>query len=92
MRGLGDARTVVARLDAPDRDVLGGGQVIAHEVLEDHADARAQRGEVVLAQVAAVEQDAAFVGVVQAREQLHERGLARAVLADQRQHLAGAPA
>ena len=45
--------------------------------------------EVVVAQVAAVEQDAAFVGIVEPREQLDERGLAGAVLADQRQHLAG---
>ena len=49
----------------------------------------AQLLEVVVAQVVAVEQDAAFVRVVQAREQLHQRGLAGAVLADQRQHLAG---
>ena len=45
--------------------------------------------EVVLAQVVAVEQDAALVGVVEARQQLDQRGLAGAVLADQRQHLAG---
>ena len=44
--------------------------------------------EVVLAQVVAVEQDAALVGIVEPREQLHERRLARAVLADERQHLA----
>ncbi len=62
--------------------------MVAHEVLEDHADVRAQRVQVVLAQVVAVEQDAALVGVVEARQQLDQRGLAGAVLADQRQHLA----
>ena len=49
----------------------------------------AQREQVVLAQVVTVEQDAAFVRIVEAREQLHERRLAGAVLADQREHLAG---
>ena len=41
-----------------------------------------------LAQVLAVEQDAALGGLVEAREQLDERRLAGAVLADQREALA----
>ena len=45
--------------------------------------------EVVFAQVVAVEQDAAFVRIVEAREQLDQRRLAGAVLADQREHFAG---
>ncbi len=90
LRGLDDARTIVARLDASDRDVVGGSQVIAHEVLEDDADVGAQREQVVLAQVVAVEQDASLVGIVEARQELHQRGLAGAVLAHQRQHLARA--
>ena len=45
-------------------------------------------GEVVLAEVVAVEQDAALVGVVEPRQQLDQGGLAGAVLAHQRQHLA----
>ena len=45
--------------------------------------------EVVVAQVVAVEQDAAFVRVVEPGQQLHQGGLAGAVLADQRHHLAG---
>ena len=62
--------------------------MVAHEVLEDHADAGAHVVQVVVAQVAPVQQDPALVGVVQPRQQLHQRGLAGAVLADQRQHLA----
>ena len=50
---------------------------------------RAQREEVVVAQVVSVEQDAAFVRVVETRQQLDQRRLAGAVLADQRQHFAG---
>ena len=37
----------------------------------------------------AIEQDATFVGIVEAGEKLHERRLAGAVLADQREHFAG---
>ena len=64
--------------------------MVAHEVLEDHPDVGAQVVQVVLAQVLPVEQDAALVRVVQPRQQFHQRGLAGAVLADQRQHLASA--
>ena len=44
--------------------------------------------EVVLAQVVAVEQDPPLVGVVEPRQELHERRLAGAVLAHEGQHLA----
>jgi hypothetical protein len=37
----------------------------------------------------AVEQDAAFVGIIEAGEELHERRLAGAIFSHQRQHLAG---
>jgi hypothetical protein len=57
--------------------------MVAHEVLEDHADVRAQLGQVVLAEVVPVEQDAPLVRIVEARQQLDERRLAGAVLADQ---------
>ena len=60
-------------------------EVVAHEILEDDADVAAQLGEVVLAQVEAVEQDAPFGRVVEPRQQLDDGGLAGAVLADQRQ-------
>ena len=63
--------------------------MIANEVLKDHADIGAQVEQVVFAQVVSVEKDAPLVGVVQARQELHHRRLARAVLADQRQDLAG---
>jgi hypothetical protein len=67
-----------------------GGQVITHEVLEDHADVRAQlrRGRTRAGRARPA--GCALVGLVEARQQLHQRRLARAVLADERQHLAGA--
>ncbi len=40
-------------------------------------------------EVGAVDQDAAFVGIVEAGQELDDGGLAGAVLADQRQRLAG---
>ena len=84
-----DALLVVARLDAADGDVVAGGEIVAHEILEDDTHVGAQLFDVVFAKIAAVEQDAAFVGVVQPGQQLHQGGLAGAVLADQRHHLAG---
>ena len=69
-------------------DVFAHHELVAHEVLEDDADAPAQHGGVPFLQVAAVEQHAAMRGFVQARQQLDQRGLARAVFTDQRQALA----
>jgi hypothetical protein len=87
-RGL-DAGPIGAGLDAPDGDVLRRGQVVTHEVLEDHANVRTQFLEVVLAG------RARRAGcdprrVVEAGQKLHQCRLARSVLADERQHLAGA--
>ena len=61
-----DPFAVVARRDASERDIVAGGEVVAHEILEDHAHAAAQLFDVVFAEVVAVEQDAAFVRVLQA--------------------------
>src|SRR5439155_17929484 len=54
----------------------------ADEVLEDGRHARAPAGEVDVAQVDAVDFDGAAARVVQAAQQLGQRGLARPVLAD----------
>ena len=90
LRRGGDPRAIESRIDAADGDVLARGQVVAHEILEDDADVPAQRLEVVVAQIVAVQHHVALVGIVEAREQLDQRGLAGAVLAHQRQHFAGA--
>ena len=73
-----------------EHDVLGDGEDRdEHEVLVDHADAGGDRvagaGEV-LHHV--VEDDLALVGRVEAVEDVHQRGLAGAVLAEQRVDLA----
>jgi hypothetical protein len=80
-----------ARL-APDEDVLRDREV-GHQVelLVDDADPELLG---VLGTVDGhplpVEEELALVGRVDAGQQLHQRGLAGAVLADQRQHLAAA--
>src|SRR2546422_7463576 len=54
---------VVQRLDLAHPDVLLEDEIVADEVLEDDADVPAQAAQVVVAQIDAVEQDAALVRV-----------------------------
>src|SRR6185436_12703457 len=77
---------------APEEDVLGHGQVRHQvELLVDDADPESQRGARARDHDRrATEPDRARVAAIYTREHLHERGLARAVLADQRMDLAGA--
>ena len=82
------ARSSLASI-RPTRDVVGSAEIVADEILEDDAHVSAQRTEIVLAQIVAIEQDATFVGIVQAGEELHERRLAGAVLTNQGDNLAG---
>ena len=60
------------------------GHLEAHEVLEDDPDLAVKVGEVVLAEVDAVEQDLALGGIVETGDELDDGGLALAVLADER--------
>src|SRR5579871_432039 len=76
--------TLVARTD-----VLSHQHLVAHEVLEDHADALAQCGLVPEREILPVEKYAPRGGCVEPREQLDERGLTRPVLANQREARAG---
>ena len=73
-----------------EHDVLGGGEDVDElEVLVHHADLVAEgvlRGGD--ARLFPVHEDAPFVGVVDARDHVHERRLAAAVLAEQRQNFA----
>ena len=85
---------IASTLVAQD-DVLGDGErVHQHEVLVDHADAQgdrvARRRDLHLL---AADRDPAAIGRIHPVQHPHQRGLPRAVLADQRVHLArdGAP-
>lgn len=82
---------VAAAQLAADMDVLRDAQVRREaELLIDHRDARFARGErPVDRDRPAVDQDLATgIGLIRARQDLHERRLARAVLAHQRMDLA----
>jgi hypothetical protein len=48
-----DARAVVPRFDPSHRDVVGGAEIVADEILEDDAHVSAQRTEIVLSQIVA---------------------------------------
>ena len=90
-RGVVVEEALVARLD-PEHDVLGDRHHRnEHEVLVHHADPaldrvlrRAERDAL------AVEDDLALVGLREPVEDVHQRRLAGAVLAEQRVHLAAA--
>jgi hypothetical protein len=49
-----DARAVLPRFDPSHRDVVGGAEIVADEILEDDAHVSAQRTEIVLAQIVAI--------------------------------------
>ena len=72
------------------------GDVVRHRVVEqqrllrDHAEPLAQVAEPHVADVDAVERDPALDRVVEPRQELHERGLAAAVGADDGHRFAGA--
>ena len=79
----------VRNFDAAHGDVFARRHFVAHEVLKDDADLGVQVGQVVLAQIDAIEQDLAFGGIVEPRDELDDGGLALAVFADQGDALAG---
>ena len=86
--GLDRAARPRARSMLPTAMFSRSTKVVAHEVLEDDADVPPEALDVVLAEVHAVEQDPALGRVVEPGQQLDQRGLARAVLAHQREPLA----
>ena len=85
-----DRVDVVHRLGPAEADVLPRGELVSHEVLEDHADLAPQCLAVERAHVLAVPEDPTLGRGEEGAEQLGERRLPRAVLADQRDYLAGA--
>ena len=70
--------------------VLADRQLVAGVILEQHADAAAQRFRIELAQIGAADPHRALRRIVEAQQQLDERALAGAVLADERDQLAAA--
>ena len=89
--GGASQRGVVGEVgDVPDADVLADRQLVGGVVLEHHRELAAQFRRVVLPDVDAVDQDLAFVRVVESAEELDDGRLARAVAADEGDRLARA--
>ena len=96
---LSDAATRLARVEehAPahrllaEDDVLGHGEDRdEHEVLVDHVDAAGDGiGRTADRDLLAVKDDRALVGLGEPVENVHQRGLARTVLAEERVDLPG---
>ena len=85
--GAGDL--LVGRLGAPEGDVLAHRAAEQERLLGHHPHLGAQRVGGHIAQVVAVDQDAALGRVIEARHELDEGRLARARLAHQRHGLPG---
>jgi hypothetical protein len=79
-----DANEPLGRLKTQDHVLRDGEDGYQHEVLVDHADASTHRvagvGEV---HDFAVNEDMALVGVQETKQDVHQRGLSRAVLAQE---------
>ena len=88
--GLGRGHDVVHRLARVAVGDIGAHGVVEEEgELGDDRDLRPQRAQRVVADVDAVDGDAAFTDVVEARNQVGDRALAAAAHADEGHHLAG---
>ena len=87
LHGALDSRHLLEVLDAADADVLAELQLVLVEVLEHDAEPREQVGAIPGAEILAVEEDAALGRLVEARDELHQRRLAGAVLSDERDAL-----
>src|SRR5215469_6873075 len=83
--GLAPALLVLEEALIPSTDILPDEHLVARKILENDTDALAQRALFPVGQVAAIEQDPSGCGRVQPRQELDQRGLARAVLADERE-------
>ena len=83
------AHLLVGRLGLAEADVLGNRRTEQERVLVHDADVAAQVGELQVAHVLAVDEHRAAAGVVEARHEVGERGLAAPRVADERDRLAG---
>ncbi len=73
---------LLADVFVAEADVFADGAREEERILQHDGEVPAQRGQVVLAQIDAVEQDAARSDLVEAHHQAGERGFARAGVAD----------
>jgi hypothetical protein len=81
---LTDVIKIIDGLDPSQSDVVPGAQMKADEILEDRRDGRTQLGRIDIVDVDAVPGDGAGRRPVEPCQELRKRGLAAAVLTDQR--------
>src|SRR5262249_20787794 len=84
-RGLAPALLVLEESLIASADVLPDLHLVARKILKDDTDALAQRALLPLGKVPAIEQDSSGGRRIKPRQQLDQCGLARAVLADERE-------
>ena len=87
--GGGFNRRLIDLLAQAKGNILVDGPRKEENILFDGRDLRAQRIEIPVAHIDPIDQDAPFVHIVGAVDQLGQRGLARTGLADDRNRLAG---
>jgi len=85
--GRDDLIKILPLSDPPDGDILSRRHIVAHEVLKNYSDLAGVIVEVIFAKIDAVEINGPFRWVVKTRQQFDDRGLALAVLPDQRDTL-----
>src|SRR5271165_3082365 len=81
-------RQIVDLVNTSDPNVFAGRHFVAHEILKDNANLPIQALQAIFAKVNAIEKYLPLEGVVQARQQLDDGGLALAILSDERHPLA----
>ena len=80
---------LLGRIGTGEADVDGDGIVEEEGLLGDHADVGGEGSEGEIAQINAIEADTALLGVIEARDEVSEGGLAGAAGADEGGELAG---
>ena len=81
---------IVDLADLPDRDVFSRCHFIPHEILENDADFPVQILKAVFPKIHSIQQNLSFDRIVEPGHQLHEGGLALAILTNQGNPLARA--
>src|SRR5579883_34383 len=83
-----DQLDILYLVNLPHTDILTRIHMIVNIILEDNPHLLAQFLQIILLDIASADQNFALIGVVEARQQLDERGFASTVAPDQRNGLA----
>src|SRR5262249_33562762 len=81
-------KRIVGHLDSPHCDIFLRGHVVAHEILKNYANFLPEVFQVVLAKVYAIEQNLPIRRIVEARDELRNRGFSLPIFSNQSHTLA----